>query len=449
LNKKGVAMLKTFKIGGIHPAENKLSSGKAIEPLALPKTATILVAQHIGAPSKVMVAKGELVKTGQLVAQSAGFVSTNIHSPVSGKVAKIEAIADASGYKKEAIIINVEGDEWVESIDRSPDMVTGTGLEAKGITDKILAAGIVGLGGATFPTHVKLMPPPGMKPEILIINGVECEPYLTSDHRLMLEKGNEILVGIQLLMKALGVTKAVIGIENNKPDAIKHLTALAEKHAGISVAPLKVKYPQGSEKHLIKAITGREVTSGSLPISVGAVVNNVGTAFAVYEAVMKNKPLFERVVCVTGKSLKSPSNFLARIGTPISQLIEAAGGLPDDTAKVISGGPMMGKSVSSLDTPVTKGTSGILILNETDGHRKAVQNCIRCGRCVTVCPMGLEPYLLMTLSEKKIWDRAEDNRLMDCLECGSCSYTCPANRPLLDHIRFGKITFGGIIRNRK
>ncbi|MGF7140015.1 electron transport complex subunit RsxC [Roseimarinus sediminis] len=442
-------MLKTFKIGGVHPAENKLSANQAVEQLPLPKTAIIMVAQHIGAPSKVIVKRGDEVKVGQVIAQSAGFVSTNIHSSVSGKVLKIDRSVDSSGYKKDAIIINVEGDEWDESIDRSTDLITSTDLDAKTITDKILAGGIVGLGGATFPTHVKLSPPPGMKAEILLINGVECEPYLTADHRLMLEKGDELMVGIQLLMKALNVNKAVIGIEKNKPDAIEHLTVLAEKYAGIEVCPLKVKYPQGGEKQLIKAVTGREVPSGALPIAVGAVVNNVGTAFAVYEAVHKNKPLVERIVTVTGKSLAKPSNFLVRMGTPVSQLIEAAGGLPDDTAKVISGGPMMGKAVTNIDIPVSKGTSGVLIINEKEGHRKTAMNCIRCGRCVSVCPMGLEPYILMTLSENKMWEKSEELQIMDCIECGSCSFTCPASRPLLDHIRYGKLSVGGIIRNRK
>lgn len=442
-------MLKTFKIGGIHPAENKLSAHKAVEVLPLPKTVTIMVAQHIGAPSKVIVNRGDMVKVGQIVAQSAGFVSTNIHSSVSGKVAKIDTVVDSSGYKKEAIVINVEGDEWEETIDRSTNLVTETSLDAKAITDKILAAGIVGLGGATFPTHVKLMPPPGMKAEVLLINGVECEPYLTADHRLMLERGDELMVGIKILMKALNVNRAVIGIENNKPDAIQHLSELAGKYNGIEICPLKVQYPQGGEKQLIKAITGREVPSGALPIAVGAVVNNVGTALATYEAVMKNKPLIERIVTVTGKSVKKPSNFLTRIGTPISELIEAAGGLPEDTAKVISGGPMMGKAITNLDVAVTKGTSGILLLKEEEGHRKVMQNCIRCGRCVTACPMGLEPFLLMTLAQKRIWDRSESERIMDCIECGSCSYSCPANRPLLDHIRYSKLTVGGIIRSRK
>jgi electron transport complex protein RnfC len=288
-----------------------------------------------------------------------------------------------------------------------------------------------------------------MKADVLLINGVECEPYLTSDHRLMLEKSDEILVGTQLLMKALNVTKAVIGIENNKPDAIQLLAEKAKKYNGISVQPLQVKYPQGGEKQLIKAVTGKEVPSGGLPIAVGAVVSNVGTAFAVYEAIQKDKPLFERVVTITGKGVANPSNFKVRIGTATSELIEAAGGLPEDTGKIISGGPMMGRAIASLDVPVTKGTSGILLMENKDSKRKEVITCIRCSRCVSVCPMGLEPYLLMTLSEKQIFDRAEKDRVMDCIECGSCSYTCPSNRPLLDYIRYGKGKVGQIIRSRK
>jgi electron transport complex protein RnfC len=442
-------VLKTFKLGGVHPAENKFSAHKAIEKLALPKSVFIPVAQHIGAPAQALVKKGDQVKVGQIIAKAGGFVSANIHSSVSGTVKKVDLAPDASGYPKQGIFIDVEGDEWEESIITDDKLTETFETDSKAIIDKINAAGIVGLGGATFPTHVKLMPPPGSKAEMLIINGVECEPYLTADHRLMLEKGPELLVGIRILMCALDVNKAYIGIENNKKDAIASLQQLTASDSSIGIVPLKVKYPQGGEKQLIKAVTGREVPSGALPIAVGAVVSNVGTAFAVYEAVQKNKPLIERVVTVTGKSVKNPSNFLVRVGTPVSDLIEAAGGLPEDTGKIISGGPMMGKAIASPDVPVTKGTSGILIMPDTEAKRKTSQNCIRCGRCVTVCPMGLEPFLLMTVSEKQIWDRAEKDCIMDCIECGSCSFTCPADRPLLDYIRLGKGKVGQIIRSRK
>ena len=442
-------MLKTFKVGGVHPPENKLSADKKIEVLPIPKTVFIPVVQHIGVPSTAVVNKGDVVKTGQIIAKSSGFVSTNIHSSVSGKVKKVDLAPDSSGYPKQGIFIDVEGDEWLEEINRSEDLVKEFNLDGPQIVQKIQEAGIVGLGGATFPTHVKLVPPKGMKAEILLINGVECEPYLTSDHRLMLEKADEILVGTQLLMKAMNVEKAAIGIENNIPDAVQLLTDKAKNYKGISVVPLKVKYPQGGEKQLIKAVTGREVPSGGLPIAVGAVVSNVGTAYAVYEAIQKNKPLFERVVTVTGKGVKNPSNFMVRIGTATSELIMAAGGLPENTGKIISGGPMMGRAITSPDIPVTKGTSGILIMPETEAKRKPCMECIRCSRCVSVCPMGLEPYLLMILGQKQIFDRAENERIMNCIECGSCTYTCPSNRPLLDYIRFGKAKVGQIIRTRK
>ena len=441
-------MLKTFKKGGVHPDERKISAGKSIEILPLPKRVAVPTTQHIGAPAKPLVKKGDIVKTGQLIAASGGFVSANIHSPVSGKVFKTDEVVDASGYRKPAIIIDTEGDEWGESIDRSDKLVKEIALSGEEIIKKTGEMGIVGMGGATFPTHVKLSPPPGKKCEILLINGVECEPYLTSDHRIMLEKSEELMVGIRILMKALKVNRAVIGIENNKPDAIEKLTNLAAKEDGIEVQPLKVKYPQGGEKQLIDAITGRQVPSGKLPIEVGAVVHNVGTTFAVYEAIQKNKPLIERVVTVTGPGITQPSNFLVRIGTPVGQLIEAAGGLPDNTGKVIGGGPMMGKALVNMDVPVTKGSSGILVLPHEEAHRAPVQNCIRCSKCISACPMGLEPYLLMIEAEKELWDRAENDNIMDCIECGSCSFTCPAHRPLLDYIRLGKGKVGQIIRNR-
>jgi electron transport complex protein RnfC len=441
-------MLKTFPKGGVHPPENKFSSGNAIEVLPLPKTVSIPISQHIGAPATPVVQKNDVVKTGQVIAKSAGFVSANIHSSVSGKVVKVDKSIDASGYRKMSVIIEVDGDEWIENIDRSADLKKDINLSHDEIINRILDSGIVGLGGATFPTHVKLSVPKGKKAEVLIINGVECEPYLTSDHRLMMEKGEELMVGTQILMKALEVDTAIIGIENNKKDAIQHLTKLANGYNGITVNALKVKYPQGGEKQLIKALINREVPSGGLPIDVGAVVHNVGTAHAVYEAVQKNKPLIERVVTVTGKSITNTANYMARIGTPIGELIEAAGGLPDSTGKIVNGGPMMGKALNSLESPVTKGTSGILLFGKEETAREETKPCIRCGRCVSVCPMGLEPYLLMTLTQKRLYDRVEEEKSLDCIECGSCAYTCPSDRPLLDYIRLGKSNVSNIIRSR-
>ncbi len=443
-----MGILKTFSLGGVHPPENKLSANQAIEVLPLPKQAFIPLNQNLGAPGVAQVQKGDEIKVGQLLAKGEAFISSNVHSPVSGKVLKIDNVMDSSGYRRPAVVINVDGDEWIDGIDRTDTLVKEINLSQKEIVEKIHQMGIVGLGGATFPSHIKLMVPEGKTAEVLIINGVECEPYLTADHRLMLEKGEEIMVGITLLMKGLGVERAIIGIENNKPDAIKNMTELAGAYKGIEVCPLKVKYPQGGEKQLIKAIIKREVPSGKLPIEVGAVVNNVGTAFAVYEAVQKNKPLIERVVTITGKSLAKPGNFMVRIGTPISELIDKAGGLPEDSGKMIGGGPMMGKALLSMDTPVVKGSSGILILRESESKRVEMKNCIRCARCVSVCPMGLEPVLLAQLAEMEMWEESEQEKVMDCIECGTCHYTCPSGRPLLDYIRLGKSRVGQIIRNR-
>lgn len=442
-------MLRTFSLGGIHPAENKLSAGKSIEVLELPKQVSILLSQHIGAPATPVVAKGDEVKVGTLIAKSTGFISANIHSSVSGKVAKIEDVFDASGYKKSSILIDVVGDEWEESIDRSENIVRECKLSKEQIIAKVQEMGIVGLGGATFPSNVKLAPPPTEKAEILIVNAVECEPYLTSDHILMMAHAEEILIGVEIVMKALSVSRCVIGIENNKKDAIKHLTELSKKYNGIEIMPLKVQYPQGGEKQLIDAVIGKQIKSGKLPISAGAVVQNVGTIFAIYEAVQKNKPLFERIVTVTGKKLSNPCNLKVRLGVPIKNLIEKAGGIPEDTGKIIGGGPMMGKALLSADIPVSKGSSGILLLSKEESQRKPMQNCIRCAKCVDVCPMGLNPALLMTAVNFKEWDLSEGNYIVDCIECGSCSYTCPANRPLLDYIRMGKQTVMSIIRARK
>lgn len=443
-----MGILKTFALGGVHPAENKLSAHVPIEVVPVPKQAIVPLGQNLGAPSRPVVAKGEKVKVGQLLAEASGFISTNIHSPVSGTVFKIDNAIDSTGFKRPAIIINVDGDEWDEKIDRSDDLVTEISMTGQEITERIKEAGLVGMGGATFPTYVKLMPPPGKTAEYLVINGVECEPYLTSDHRVMMEKGQEVIVGTKILMKALNVTKAIIGIENNKPDAINHLTELTKGEEGIRVVPLKVQYPQGGEKQLIKAVLNREVPSGKLPIEVGCVVQNIGTAYAAYEAVQKNKPLFERVVTVTGKSVKKPSNLLARIGTPVQDLLAVAEGLPESTGKVINGGPMMGKAITTLDVPIVKGSSGILIMDDGESNRKPESACIRCSKCTTVCPMGLEPYLLSKASKLGNYEMAEKEMLMDCIECGSCQFTCPASIPLLDYLRLGKGKVGSIIRNR-
>ncbi|MEW5894344.1 MAG: electron transport complex subunit RsxC [Candidatus Omnitrophota bacterium] len=443
------ANIKTFPVGGIHPHDSKLSAKQPITVLPLPETVSIMLSQHIGAPAVPVVNPGEKVKTGQLIAKSGGFISANLHSSVSGTVLKMDQVVEASGFKRMAFIIKVEGDEWADGIDHTSAIKTEITASSDEIRRKVADAGIVGLGGAAFPTHVKLSVPEGKKADFLLINGVECEPYLTGDHRLMLERAEGILIGVRLALRATGIKKALIGIEANKPDAINHLNRLTDDDPGIEVVPLKVWYPQGGERQLVKALVNREIPPPpkGLPIDVGCVVLNVATCYAIYEAVQKNKPLIERIVTVTGDAVKNPSNFLARIGTPIKQLIDAAGGLPESTGKILSGGPMMGKCLSTMESPVTKGTGGILLVPDNDAHRKEVQACIRCARCVSVCPLGLEPYLLMTLVEKDMLDRAEQEKITNCCECACCSYTCPANRPLLDYIRLGK--FNVIQRMRK
>jgi len=441
--------MRTFKPGGIHPPENKITAGSSIRELPVPGQVSIPIFQHIGAPPKILVERGAEIKVGEPIAASEGFISSFIHSSVSGKVIKIDKVTDISGYKRMAVVVKVDGDNWYDGIDRSPEIKKESKLEPQEIIQKVHQMGIVGMGGATFPTHVKLSLPRGKKADYLLVNGAECEPYLTSDHILMMERADEILCGISIMMKALSVDTAIIGIENNKPDAIAHMAECAKEFKGIEVSGMKVKYPQGGEKQLIKTIINREVPSGGLPIDVGAVVFNVGTMFAVYEAIQKNKPLIERVVTITGKDMKDPGNYMVRIGTPVSSLIEAAGGLPESTGKVISGGPMMGKALNSLDVPIIKGTSGVTLLPEKESSRKEIQNCIRCSKCVTVCPMGLEPYLLMAMGEREMFESMEDDKAMDCIECGSCSYACPSNRPLLDYIRLGKVEINKLRRARK
>ena len=451
--------IKTFSMGGIHPAENKLTHEVATKVAALPKQAIFPLGQHIGAPAKPVVQKGDKVKVGTMIAEAGGFVSAPIFSSVSGTVFKIDTAIDATGYRKPVIIINVEGDEWEESIDRSDKLelvAAHPELTPEEIVKRVQNAGVVGMGGACFPTFIKLTPPPTAKAECVIINAVECEPYITADYRLMMEHADEILVGLELLMMGAKVTKGYIGIETNKPAAIELLTKkcdekfnIAGSKFNVEVVPLKQRYPQGGEKQLVDAVINRQVPAPpAIPVNVGAIVQNVGTAFAVYEAVMKNKPLFERYTTVTGKKLQNPGNFLVRMGTPMKDLIDACGGMPEGDNKLLAGGPMMGKALTSVEVPICKGTNSVTIISDDEARRKDAQPCIRCAKCVGVCPMGLEPYLLAKLSEVKNWERAESEDITSCIECGSCQYTCPAYRPLLDNIRLGKSTVMGIIRAR-
>ena len=431
--------MKTFRMGGVHPEENKISNDAAIEVMPVPAQMVVLMNQHLGAPATPIVQKGDKVKVGQLIGEAQAFMCANVHSPVSGTVLKVEPCKDAFGLAKTAVYINVEGDEWMETIDRTPDIKRECTLEPKQIVDKLKEMGIVGLGGATFPAHIKYNVPEGKKAEYLIINAAECEPYLTSDYRVMMEHAEEVCIGVSILRKALGVPNAYIGIENNKPLAIAKMQETARQFEGIVVEPLKVKYPQGAEKQLINAITGRKVPSGKLPIDVGCVVSNLGTAFAVYEAIQKNKPLIENILTVTGKKLPSQHNYIVRIGTTYNDIIKhSLGELPATTGKIISGGTMMGKAVVNLDAPTVKGNSSVLVMDEGEARRNPETACIRCGKCMHACPMGLEPYMFSVLVKNNRVEEAKEHNILDCIECGCCFFSCPANKPLTDEIRLGK-----------
>ena len=445
-------MLKTFGKGGIHIPEYKLTAGSPIIDIPAPREVVVTFSQHIGAMAVCCVKPGEHVKRGQVIAQANGMVSANVHTPITGKVKTIGKWKTALGYTSDTVTI-VASDEDV-AFDAENGFVGRTdeevaALSADEIKDIVAEAGIVGLGGATFPTKVKLAPPPGMKAEILILNGAECEPFLTNDHALMLSCPKEIIEGIKFLMRASGVKRAVIGIEDNKRDAIELLKNNLMGETEISVMPLKTKYPQGGEKQLIKAVTGREVPNGALPIAVGAIVQNVATAYAVYRAVKLGEPLISRIVTVTGKNVANPGNFKVYLGTPLKTVIDAAGGIPENTGKIVLGGPMMGRAIVSIDAPTIKGVSGVLMIPEDEAKRGKEEPCIRCAECVKACPMGLEPYLLMPLTENKEWDLLNAHNVRNCIECGCCAYSCPSNRPLLDFIRLGKFKVNEIARAKK
>ena len=446
---------RTFSIGGVHPHDSKISRGCALEVLPTPPVVYISVSQHIGAPAVPVVQPGDKVKVGQVIAEPGGFVSAFIHSSVSGTVKSIGPRKDLAGNNQTHIEIAVEGDEWLEGIDTSDTLITEIPDDNKALLDKIRLGGIVGLGGATFPTHVKLSPPPGSKCERLIINGCECEPYLTSDFRTLLEKGEQVVIGAAILKQVLGNVPCTIAIEENKPEAIAHireviasLEKVSPKFAGIEVLSLKKRYPQGGEKQLIDAVMHRQVGSGALPISVGAVVQNVATALAVYEAALKNKPLIDNSVTVTGECFPKQANLIVRVGTPLQYILDYLGGIPEEAVKVISGGPMMGRAVANLEAATLKGTGALLLLTEKQTRRRAESNCIRCGKCADACPMGLEPFLLQKLSRIGDLEALEENAAQDCIECGCCLYCCPAGIPLLDIIRTGKVAVLGAIRAR-
>lgn len=430
--------LKTFRIGGIHPNKYKITTDSPIIDAGLPDIVTIPVKQHVGAPAKILVQKGDKVKVGTLLADADGIVSSDVHSSVSGEILKIEETEGEFGYLEKMITIKVEGDDWESSIDRSDDIIREIPFSAEEIIAKIREAGIVGMGGAGYPTPIKTTIPENKKIDFLIINGIECEPFLTADDRLMVEKAEQIVIGTKIINKALGIQNAIIAIDENKPHAVEILSRLSKSYVGVNVQVCATKYPQGGEKQLINAVTGREVPSGKLPVDAGCIVQNVGTVNAVYEAVLKNKPLFERIVTVSGDACLHPANFRVRVGTPASFLIEKCGGLTENTAQVIFGGPMMGTSAFNINAPVTKLTSGILLLSDKLTHKAPAGDCIRCAKCVEVCPVGLQPFMIGRLVRAGMLEETREFHPLDCIECGCCAFTCPAHLPLLDYCKLAK-----------
>ncbi|MCK5738928.1 electron transport complex subunit RsxC, partial [bacterium] len=407
---------RTFS-GGVHPPdEKKWTSQLAIEAAPIPETVIIPLQQHIGKPSKPIVAVGDTVKTGDPLSAADGFVSLPVHASISGTVKKIELRPHPLGTKALSVVIESDGENaWNPEILTEPDEAE---LDKAIILQRISAAGIAGAGGATFPTHVKLSPPPSKTIDTFIVNGVECEPYLTADHRLMLEAGQKLLKGMKLVQQVLGCDKCYIGIEKNKPDAIRHLRDLIKKNnLNYEVVALALKYPQGAEKQLIYAATGRKVPRGGLPMDCGCVVQNVGTVVQIYDAVYLKKPVIERVVTVTGRGVNSQKNLMVRLGTPMQNLIDFCDGLTEDAGKVLNGGPMMGIAQYTLEVPVIKGTSGVLVLTEKEASLSEESPCIRCGRCVEVCPMNLMPNFLGSLVEYDKLDQTRKAGIMDCIEC--------------------------------
>ncbi len=427
--------IRTFE-GGLHPPELKNTADKCIVNLPLPEKVILHVSQHIGAPAKPLFKITDKVETGQVIAEPGGFVSARIHATISGKIIGAGNFMHPFGVPSPAIVI--ERNQETPEPEYPPE--NGFNLDLAEIKTRIQNAGLVGLGGATFPTHVKLSPPENKPIDTVILNGVECEPALTSDHRLMLEEGDKIISGLKLILKVLNAKKGIIGIENNKQDAIKLLSEKVKGEANIEVQPLEVKYPQGGEKQLIMACLDREVPSGALPMDVGVVVQNVATAAAVADAVNLKRPLIERVVTLAGNCVKNPGNYRVRIGTTVDEFIRMTGGLKEgvEPVKVIMGGPMMGFAMFDMNIPIIKGTSGILVWDKEEAKICEQTACIRCGRCIRACPMNLMPQQLKRVIDTKKWDQADTLGILDCMECGSCAFTCPAGLPLIQTFKMGK-----------
>ncbi len=428
---------KAFK-GGVHPEGHKeVTERLSIVESRLPEKVIIPLQQHIGAPCEPLVEVGDEVKVGQKIGDTEAFVSAPVHASVSGKVTAIEPHNHPTGARVQSVVIESDGnDEWSEEV-RPPEKSLEE-MDSKEILNIIREAGIVGMGGAAFPAHVKLSPPPEKMIDTLILNGAECEPYLTADHRTMIEDPEGVVFGLKAMMKVLGVENGIIGIEENKPDAIQTMREMAEKESGIMVVPLPTMYPQGAEKMLIDAITGRQVPSGGLPMDVGVVNQNVGTSRAIARAIREGVPLVERPVTVTGAGINSPANLRVRVGTLVEDILEQCNGLRDDARKLVVGGPMMGMAQYTTDIPVLKGTSGIMALTENEVSLQEINSCISCAKCVDVCPTNLVPSFLGRAGEKELVEQAEQYHALDCIECGCCTYVCPASRPLTQWIKMIK-----------
>lgn len=432
--------LFTFPKGGVHPPESKdLTAGKPIDAMPVPAELELILGQHIGAPSIPVVAKKSEVEEGSVIGDAGKGLSVPIHSPVGGKVKTLGTSAHPVNVTMPSITISVDQEASPKQYERK----AWQDVAASDLLEKVKDSGIIGIGGAGFPTHVKLAPPKNTPVDTLVINGAECEPYITADHRQMLEHADEIIEGCKVLLRILGISKCLIGIENNKPDAISALTAAADKAAesacNIDVMPLEVKYPQGSEKQLIQSLTGRKVPGYALPSAVGVVVQNVSTAKAVYDAVVLDKPFYEKVITVSGRGIQQSANLLVKVGTKVRDIVDYLGGIRPELTKVVLGGPMMGFAVSTLDIPITKTTSSVLFLTDEEIDTTPHSQCIRCGWCLDACPMGLEPKEIGLYVEANHGEETEPFGVFECFECGSCSYVCPAKRPLVQFVRLAKM----------